>query len=60
MKHRWKVNGEQVITLQMAQQLKTKNTNLVTRQLFCCQGKTELTVFIIKIYKKQVDCLKDS
>ena len=34
VKHRRKVNGEQVITLQMAQQLKTKNNNVVTGQLF--------------------------
>ena len=35
MKHRRKVTGEQVINLQMAQQLKTKNINVVPRQLFC-------------------------
>ena len=29
MKHRCKVKGEQVITLQMTQQLKTKNINIV-------------------------------
>ena len=29
MKHRHKVQGEQVITLQMAQQLKVKNVNVV-------------------------------
>ena len=29
MKHRHKVQGEQVITLQMAQQLKVKNINVV-------------------------------
>ena len=34
IKPRRKVNGEQVITLQMAQQLKTKNNNVVTGQLF--------------------------
>ena len=34
VKHRRKVNGEQVITLQMAQQLKTKNNNVATGQLF--------------------------
>ena len=34
IKHRRKVNGEQVITLQMAQQLKTKNNNVATGQLF--------------------------
>ena len=29
MKHRRKVKGEPVVTLQMAQQLKTKNINVV-------------------------------
>ena len=41
MKHCHKVKGEQVITLQMAQQLKTKNINVVPGQLFCCQCKAE-------------------
>ena len=39
MKHRRKVKGEQVITLQLAQQLKTKDINVVPGQLFCRQGK---------------------
>ena len=41
IKHRRKVKGEQVITLQMAQQLKTKNINVVPGQLLCrqCKGK---------------------
>ena len=34
MKYRRKVKGEQVITLQMAQQLKTKNINVVPGHLF--------------------------
>ena len=37
IKHRRKVKGEQVITLQMAQQLKTKNINVVPGQLLCYQ-----------------------
>ena len=37
MKHRHKVKGEQVITLQMARQLKTKTTNVAPGQLFCRQ-----------------------
>ena len=41
MKHRRKVKGEQVITLQMAQQPKTKNINVVPRQLFCHQCKAK-------------------
>ena len=36
-KHHHKVKGEQVITLQMAQQLKTKEMNIVTEKLFCQQ-----------------------
>ena len=41
MKHCRKVKGEQEITLQMAQQIKTKNINAVPGQLFCrqCKGK---------------------
>ena len=35
MKHCRKVKGEQVITLQMAQTLNTKNINVVPGQLFC-------------------------
>ena len=31
-----KIKSEQVITLQMAQQLKIKNINVVPEQLFCC------------------------
>ena len=34
MKHRRKVKVEQMTTLQMAQQLKTKNINVVPGQLF--------------------------
>ena len=47
MKHRRKVKGEQVITLQMAQQLKTKNINVVPGQLFCRQCKAK---FLLKTY----------
>ena len=39
MKHRRKVKGVQVIILQMDQQLKTKNINDLSGQLFCCQCK---------------------
>ena len=39
MKHCRKVKGEQEITLQMAQQIKTKNINAVPGQLFCSQCK---------------------
>ena len=37
MKHCRKVKGEQTITLQMAQQLKTKNIIVVSGQLFFLQ-----------------------
>ena len=37
MKDRRKVKGEQVITLQIAQQLKTKNINDIPGQLFSRQ-----------------------
>ena len=39
MKHRGKIKGEQVITLEMAQQLKSKNL-IVPGQLFFHQCKT--------------------
>ena len=39
MKHCRKVKHKQVITLQMAQQLKIKNINVVPGQLFCSQCK---------------------
>ena len=42
MKHCRKVKAEQVITLQMAQQLKTKNINVVPGQLFCRQCKSKI------------------
>ena len=41
-KHRRKVKGEQVITPQMAQQLKTKNIIVIPGQLFCRQLKAKL------------------
>ena len=44
MKHCHKSKGEQVITLQMAQQLKSKNINVVPGELFCrkCRAKVLL------------------
>ena len=41
MKHCRKVKGEQVITLKMAEELKTKHINVVPGQPFCrqCKGK---------------------
>ena len=55
MKHRGKVKGEQVITLQLAQQLRSKIINVAPGQLFCSQCKAiffvrdRLTVSTIKI-----------
>ena len=53
MKHRRKVKSKQVITLQMAQQLKTKNNNVIPRQLFCCQCKAKL------LLETKIDCIDD-
>ena len=50
MKHRRKVKGEQVITLQMAQQLKTKNINVVPRQLLCLQCKAKFLLKTDSLY----------
>ena len=41
MKHRRKVKGEPLITLQMAQELKTKNISVIPVQLFCHQCKNK-------------------
>ena len=48
MKHRRKVKGEQVITLQIAQQLKTKN--VLPRQPFCRQHKAKLLLETDSLY----------
>ena len=50
MKHCRKVKGEQVITLQMAQQLKTKNINVVPGQLFCRQCKAKFLLETDSLY----------
>ena len=50
MKHCRKVKGEQVITLQMAQQLKTKNINVVPGQIFCRQCKAKFLLEIDSLY----------
>ena len=50
MKHRCKVKGEQVITVQMAQQLKAKNINVVPGQLFCCQCKAKFLLEADSLY----------
>ena len=50
MKHRRKVRGEQMITLQIAQQLKTKNISVVPEQLFCRQCKAKLLLETDSLY----------
>ena len=50
MKQRCKVKGKQVITLQMAQQLKTKNINVVPGQLFCRQCKAKFLLETDSLY----------
>ena len=50
MKHCHKVKGEQVITLQMAQQLKITNINLEPGQLFWCQCKAKLLIETDSLY----------
>ena len=41
MRHNRKVKGEQVISVQMAQQVKARNINVVPGQLFCRQCKAK-------------------
>ena len=51
MNHYHKVKSEEVITLQMAQQLKTKNINVVPGQLFCRQCKAEFLLGTDSLYR---------
>ena len=53
MKYRRKVKGEQVITLQMTQQLKTKNINIIPGQLYCRQCKAKF------LLETEIDCIDD-
>ena len=53
VKHRHKVKGEQVITLQMTQQLKTKNINIIPGQLYCRQCKAKF------LLETEIDCIDD-
>ena len=50
MKYRCKIEGEQVITLQMAQKLKTKNINVVPGQLYCRQRKAKFLLETDTLY----------
>ena len=53
MKHRCKVKGEQVITLQIAQQLKIKNINVLPGKLFCRQCKAKFWLEKDSMYHDQ-------
>ena len=50
MKYRRKVKGEHLIILQMAQQLKTKNINVVPGQLPCRQCKAKFLLETDSLY----------
>ena len=50
MKYRRKVKGEQVITLLLAPELKTKNINVVPGQLFCRQCKAKYLLETDSLY----------
>ena len=50
MKHCRKVKGEQVITLQIAQQRKTQNINVVPELLFCHHCKANFLLEIDSLY----------
>ena len=52
MRHLRKVKGEQVVTLQMAQQLKAKNINVVPGQLFSVSVK-------LNFCQRQTHCIDD-
>ena len=50
IKYRRKVKDEQVITLLMAQQLKTESINFVPGQLFCRQCKAKFLLETDSLY----------
>ena len=50
MKYCRKLKGEQVVTLQMVQQLKTKNINFVPGQLSCRQCKVKFLLETDSLY----------
>ena len=50
MKHLSKVKVEQVMTLQMAPQLKAKNINVLPAQLFCHQCKAKFLLEADSLY----------
>ena len=51
MKQCCKVKGEQVITLQMAQQLKSKKITVVPGQLFCCRCTAKFLSETVSMYR---------
>ena len=53
MKHRRKVKSERVINLQMALQLKTKNSKVIPVQLFCRQCKAKF------LLETETHCIHD-
>ena len=53
MKHRRKVKGEEMITLQMAKQLKTKNINAVPGELFQRQCKAKFSLETDSLFDDQ-------
>ena len=60
MKHRCKVKGEQVITLQMTQQLKIKSINVIPGQLFYrqCKDKFSLETETLCINDEVINTIK--
>ena len=53
MKHRHNVKNEQVITLQIAQKIKTKIINVIPGKIFCRQCKVKF------LLETKIDCIDD-
>ena len=53
MKHCRRVKSEHVITLQISQQLKIKNINVIPGQLFCRHCKAKF------LLETEIDCIDD-
>ena len=51
-----KTKNSIIFTLQMVQQLKAKNINVIQAQLLCCHFKAKEA----EAYKEQFNCLEDS
>ena len=52
-KHRRKVKGKQVITLQIAQHLKTKKINIIPEHLFCARCNANF------LLETEIHCIDD-